>query len=45
MRQTALPFLFLRGGTSRSPYLHRADLPGDQQTLAEVLMATRYFMP
>ncbi|MEL6477880.1 MAG: 4-oxalomesaconate tautomerase [Pseudomonadota bacterium] len=37
--QTAIPFLFLRGGTSRGPYLNRADLPQDHETLAEVLIA------
>ena len=39
MSQTAIPFLFMRGGTSRGPYMNRADLPADQDTLAEVLIA------
>ncbi len=39
MTQTAIPFLFLRGGTSRGPYLNRADLPQDQNTLSQVLIA------
>ena len=39
MTQAAIPFLFLRGGTSRGPYLHRADLPEDRERLAEVLFA------
>ena len=39
MTQTAIPFLFMRGGTSRGPYLNRADLPQDLETLAEVLIA------
>lgn len=39
MTQTAIPFLFVRGGTSRGPYLNRADLPEDLDTLAEVLIA------
>jgi len=39
MTQTAIPFLFMRGGTSRGPYLNRADLPKDLDTLAEVLIA------
>ncbi len=39
MTQTAIPFLFMRGGTSRGPYLNRADLPADQDTLARVLVA------
>ena len=37
MTQTAIPYLFLRGGTSRGPYFNRADLPADRETLAEVL--------
>ncbi|MBD3666275.1 4-oxalomesaconate tautomerase [Sulfitobacter aestuariivivens] len=39
MTQTAIPFLFMRGGTSRGPYMNRADLPDDLDTLAEVLIA------
>ncbi len=39
MTQTAIPFLFMRGGTSRGPYLHRHDLPDDFETLREVLIA------
>jgi 2-methylaconitate cis-trans-isomerase PrpF len=39
MAQTAIPFLFLRGGTSRGPFIRREDLPSDRETLAEVLMA------
>ncbi|MFN3661776.1 4-oxalomesaconate tautomerase [Yoonia sp.] len=39
MTQTAIPYLFLRGGTSRGPYFKRADLPEDQSALSEVLMA------
>ncbi|MEL7133753.1 MAG: PrpF domain-containing protein, partial [Pseudomonadota bacterium] len=39
MTQTAIPYLFMRGGTSRGPYLNRADLPQDRDTLAEVLIA------
>lgn len=39
MMQTAIPFWFLRGGTSRGAYLNRADLPEDLDTLAEVLIA------
>ena len=39
MTQTAIPYLFMRGGTSRGPYLNRADLPADLETLAEVLIA------
>ncbi|KMK68821.1 4-oxalomesaconate tautomerase [Puniceibacterium sp. IMCC21224] len=39
MTQTAIPYLFLRGGTSRGPYFLRADLPEDLDTLSEVLIA------
>lgn len=39
MTQTAIPFMFMRGGTSRGPYLNRADLPEDRETLAQVLIA------
>lgn len=39
MTQTGIPYLFLRGGTSRGPYFDRADLPQDLDTLAEVLIA------
>lgn len=39
MSQTPVPFLFMRGGTSRGPYFLRSDLPDDRDTLSEVLMA------
>ena len=39
MKQTAVPFLFVRGGTSRGPYFLRSDLPEDQETLSDVLIA------
>jgi 2-methylaconitate cis-trans-isomerase PrpF len=39
MTQTAVPFLFMRGGTSRGPYLNCTDLPEDRETLAQVLIA------
>ncbi|MGR3570186.1 4-oxalomesaconate tautomerase [Brevirhabdus sp.] len=38
MTQTAIPYLFMRGGTSRGPYFKRADLPEDPETLAQVLI-------
>lgn len=38
MTQTAIPFLFLRGGTSRGPFFNRADLPADRETLSQVLI-------
>ena len=39
MSQTAVPYLFFRGGTSRGPYILRTDLPEDRGKLAEVLSA------
>ena len=39
MTQTAIPFVFMRGGTSRGPYFNSAHLPEDQDTLAQVLIA------
>ena len=39
MTQTDIPYLFMRGGTSRGPYLNRHDLPEDLDTLAKVLIA------
>lgn len=39
MTQAAIPFLFMRGGTSRGPYMKRADLPEDRDELAKVLIA------
>ena len=38
MTQTAIPFHFLRGGTSRGPYFRAEDLPADRETLAKVLV-------
>jgi len=37
--QRAIPFLFMRGGTSRGPYFKRDDLPKDEATLAKVLVS------
>ena len=39
MSQTAIPYLFRRGGTSRGPYFNRADLPEDREVLSKVLCA------
>lgn len=39
MTQTAIPYHFMRGGTSRGPYFNRNDLPADRDRLAEVLIA------
>jgi len=38
MPQRAIPYLFLRGGTSRGPYFLRDDLPADEATLSRVLV-------
>lgn len=37
--QTEIPFLFLRGGTSRGLYFRAEDLPSDRDVLARVLRA------
>ena len=39
MTQRPVPFLFMRGGTSRGPYLRREDLPEDRDALGRVLVA------
>ena len=39
MKQTGIPFLFMRGGTSRGPYVNRADVPENLDQLAQVLIA------
>ena len=39
MDQIGIPFLFMRGGTSRGPYFNRADLPENLDTLSDVLIA------
>ncbi|MEM6761476.1 MAG: 4-oxalomesaconate tautomerase [Pseudomonadota bacterium] len=39
MSQTAIPFTFMRGGTSRGPYINRTHLPQEREQLAEVLIA------
>ncbi len=38
MDQTGIPFLFMRGGTSRGPYFRKDSLPDDQSTLSDVLI-------
>jgi len=37
MIQRAIPYHFLRGGTSRGPYFDRADLPQDREALSDIL--------
>ena len=39
MKQKAIPFLFMRGGTSRGPYFMKSDLPEESDRLSEVLLA------
>ena len=39
MLQTAIPYLFMRGGTSRGPYFKRSDLPEDREQLTKVLIS------
>ncbi|WP_299484180.1 4-oxalomesaconate tautomerase [uncultured Roseibium sp.] len=39
MTQTSTPFIFMRGGSSRGPYLKRSDLPEDLNDLSKVLIS------
>ena len=39
MTQTAIDYIFMRGGSSRGPYFKRDDLPASQDELAEVLIS------
>ena len=39
MEQIGIPFVFMRGGSSRGPYFKRGDLPEDLDRLSEVLIA------
>ena len=39
MHQTSIPFIFMRGGSSRGPYLKRSDLPEDLDVLSKVLVS------
>ena len=38
-QQTSFPFVFMRGGTSRGPYMRRTDLPVDLDELSKVLIS------
>ena len=38
MAQREIPFLFMRGGTSRGPYFNAADLPSDHNAIAKILL-------
>ena len=39
MRQTKIPCIWMRGGTSKGAYFHAADLPDDVETRDKVLLA------
>ena len=39
MQQKAIPFLLMRGGSSRGPFFNRGDLPTDLEELSEVLIS------
>lgn len=39
MSQREIPYLFLRGGSSRGPYFRRKDLPENRNVLSKVLMS------
>ena len=39
MRQKSIPFLLMRGGSSRGPFFNRGDLPTDLDQLSEVLIS------
>lgn len=39
MTQTAIPYLFMRGGSSRGPFFNKKDLPESRETLADVLVS------
>ena len=38
MKDIAIPYVFMRGGTSRGPYFNKQDLPDDLDSLSDVLM-------
>ena len=38
MTQQEIPYLFMRGGTSRGPYFNAADLPDDRDAIADILL-------
>jgi len=39
MKEQSIPFLLMRGGTSRGPYFLRDDLPSDQNELSKILVS------
>ncbi len=38
MTEQAIPYFFMRGGTSRGPYFNAADLPQDRDQIADLLL-------
>jgi len=36
--QESIPFIFMRGGSSKGPYFRKSDLPGDKDALAQLLI-------
>jgi 4-oxalomesaconate tautomerase len=38
MTQQEIPYLFMRGGTSRGPYFNSSDLPKDRDAISEILL-------
>ncbi len=38
MKKQSIPYLFMRGGTSRGPYFNRVDLPENRNELSETLI-------
>ena len=38
IRQHEIPFLSMRGGTSRGPYFNAADLPENRDDIARILL-------
>ena len=39
MRQKSIPFLLMRGGSSRGPFFNRGDLPADLDELSDILIS------
>ncbi|MGB2024645.1 MAG: PrpF domain-containing protein, partial [Litorivicinaceae bacterium] len=39
MQQKAIPFLLMRGGSSRGPFFNRADLPDKLNDLSKILIS------
>lgn len=39
MSQTGIPYILIRGGSSRGPFFNRKDLPADLESLSDVLVS------